>query len=448
MARRRSRQRFPEGEHQAEIHALSHDGRGVARIGEKTTFIHGALPNETVLFRYTASQRHHDEGQVTQVLNASSERVEPACPHYAICGGCALQHMESHAQILAKQTILMDNLTRIGQVEPQQILPPLTNPTPWGYRRKARLGVKYVAPKGKVLVGFRERGNHFIADLTTCPVLHPKVGEKLTTIAACIDQLSLRDKIPQIEVAMDDEQCVLVLRVLAPPTEHDQQQLLALAEACGYILYLQPAGPDSTYPLGAGIDLQYQLPNHHITLGFMPNDFTQVNTEINRQMVDRALTLLDLNTQDKVLDLFCGIGNFTLPLAQYASYVAGVEGDSGLIERAHENAKRNQRDNIDFYTANLYESLEPANWLRQSFNKALIDPPRSGAQQILHLLPQLGVERLVYISCYPGTLARDAGELVHQQGYRLVSAGVMDMFPHTAHVESIALFERVGKTLS
>lgn len=442
MSRKRRRARLPEGEYQAEIDAMGHDGRGIARIQEKATFIHGALPGETVMFRYTERRRNHDAGRVTQVLQAAPDRVQPKCQHYAVCGGCSLQHLAPHAQVLAKQAILLDNFRQIGKLEPGQVLPPLTNQEPWGYRRKARLGVKYVAKKGKVLVGFRERASSFVADIAHCPVLHPQVGEKLPAISACIDRLSIRDKVPQIEVAMDDAQCVLIFRVLEPPSAQDKARLADLAGQHGYTVYLQPAGPDSVQPLGLAADLHYQLPQHQITLGFLPQDFTQVNSEINRQMVDRAIGLLELQAQDQVLDLFCGVGNFTLALAKYAGRVAGVEGDAGLVQRARENAARNGLGNVDFYTANLYEALQPANWLQQTFNKALIDPPRSGAQQILHLLPKLGVERLVYVSCYPGTLARDAGGLVHGHGYRLVSAGVMDMFPHTAHVESIALFVR------
>ena len=443
MTRRRRRARLPEGEFEAEISSVAHDGRGVARIDDKATFIQGALAGERVMFRYTRRKRTYDEGVVCNVLQAAPERVEPRCPHYAICGGCSLQHMAPEAQLAAKQAVLMDNLSQLGKVEPSGILPPLRNDSPWGYRRKARLGVKWVPKKGKVLVGFRERGSSKVADLSECHVLHPRVGRILPQLSELIGGFSIRDRVPQIEMAMDDERCVLIFRILDPLSGTDISQLREFGRQHGIVPYLQPAGPDSVAPLDPpGVDLHYQLPSQGLDLGFLPGDFTQVNTEINRQMVDRAIDMLELSLEDRVLDLFCGVGNFTLPLARHAGQVAGVEGDAGLVQRARDNASRNRLENVDFFTANLYEELEPAVWLDRRFNKALLDPPRSGAEQVLPLLPAMGVDTLLYISCYPGTLARDAGLLVHEHGYELVSAGIMDMFPHTAHVESIALFRR------
>lgn len=443
MSRRRRRTRLPEGEFEATIGDIAHDGRGVARIDDKATFIQGALAGERVMFRYIKRKRSYDEGVATNILEAAHERVEPRCPHYAICGGCSLQHMAPDAQITAKQAVLMDNLRQLGKVEPQAVLPPLTNESPWGYRRKARLGVKWVPKKGKVLVGFRERGSSKVADLSECHVLHPRVGFVLPQLSELIEGLSIRDRVPQIEMAMDDERCVLIFRNLDPFSEGDLAQLRAFGEKHDIVPYLQPGGPDTVEPLDPpGVDLYYRLPSQDLDLGFLPGDFTQVNTEINRKMVDRAIDMLALSSSDEVLDLFCGVGNFTLPLARHAGRVTGVEGDAGLVQRARENAVRNGLENIDFFTANLYEELEPAAWLDRRFNKALLDPPRSGAEPILALLPGMGIDTLLYISCYPGTLARDAGLLVHEHGYRLVSAGVMDMFPHTGHVESIALFRR------
>lgn len=441
--RRRRRARLPEGEFEAHIDSMSHDGRGVARIEDKATFIQGALPGEDVLFRYTARKRSHDDGLVCKVLTASPQRTEPLCGHYAICGGCSLQHMQPQAQIEAKQAVLLENLQHIGNVEPGTVLPALLNDSPWGYRRKARLGVKYVAKKGKVLVGFRERGSSLVADLAHCHVLHPRVGELLPQLAEMIDSLSIRDKVPQIEMAMDDERCVLIFRVLEALSPQDVQTLLTFGHIHHVIPYLQSGGPDSVAPLASEpAKLSYRLPAEELELSFLPGDFTQVNTDINRKMVSRALAMLKPDAGDRILDLFCGVGNFTLPLARHAGMVMGVEGDAGLVQRARDNAVRNGLENVEFFTANLYEELAPANWLKQSFNKVLLDPPRSGAQQILHMLPKMGVETILYISCYPGTLARDAGELVNEHGYRLISAGVMDMFPHTAHVESIALFTK------
>ncbi|MEJ2529810.1 MAG: 23S rRNA (uracil(1939)-C(5))-methyltransferase RlmD, partial [Gammaproteobacteria bacterium] len=330
----------------------------------------------------------------------------------------------------------------IGKVEPREILQPLVAGDHWGYRRKARLGAKYVAKKGRVLVGFRERGSSFLADIQSCEVLHPKVGHNLMALSDLIASLSIRDKVPQIEVSIGDDACVLVFRILEPLTPDDSRLLERFGSEYEMEIYLQEAGPDSVHPLKPEpADLHYALPDFAIDISFLPNDFTQVNSELNRQMVARAVELLDPQKQDRVLDLFCGIGNFTLPLATRSLAVVGVEGERALVERARENAKANAIDNTDYYTANLYESLQHEPWLSERFDKALLDPPRSGAQEVLEQLPKLGIKRIVYVSCYPGTLARDAGELVNRHGYRLLAAGVMDMFPHTAHVESIALFE-------
>ena len=442
MGRRRRRARLPEGEFEARIDSMGHDGRGVARIEGKATFIHGALPGESVLFRYTKRRRSHDEGQTVAVVSASPDRVAPRCAHYGVCGGCSLQHLSPDAQIAAKQAILLENLRTIGKVQPAAVLPSIVNQSPWGYRRKARLGVKEVARKGKVLVGFRERGSSFVADLSQCHVLHPRVGELLPALGALIESLSISRRLPQIEMAMDDEQCVLILRILDPLSGQDEHLLSAFAARHDIVFYLQPGGPDSVVPLDGGVDLQYRLPAYAISLHFEPSDFTQVNSDINRKMIARALTLLDPQPDDRVLDLFCGIGNFTLPIARHCAQVAGVEADPGLVARARANAERNGLSNSLFYTADLYAELASAPWMQQRFDKALLDPPRSGALAVLALLPKLGIRRIVYVSCSPGTLARDAGELVGKHGYRLSRAGVMDMFPHTAHVESIALFER------
>ncbi len=443
MGRSRRRKKLPTEPVAATIESLSHDGRGVSHIDGKAIFIHGALPGEEVLFTYTRKQRRFDEGVVHEVLSASPDRVDPRCPHFGLCGGCSLQHMESGAQIRSKQEVLTEAFRRIGEVEPEEILPPLVTGSPWGYRRKARVGVKYVPKKGKVLVGFRERGSSFVADLGRCEVLHPKVGESITSLSEMIETLSIRDKIPQIEVAMGDKECVLVFRVLEEPSEADRTTLHAFGKANGFTIYLQPGGPDTVQPLnGDPIQLHYALPEYHLDIAFLPTDFTQVNSELNRLMVHRAVEMLDPAPEDRVLDLFCGVGNFTLPLARKAREVVGVEGDAALVARARDNAQGNGIGNVSYYTANLYESLEKEPWLIGSFDKALLDPPRSGAKEVLEHLPKLGIQRIVYVSCYPGTLARDAGELVNRHGYRLLLAGVMDMFPHTAHVESIALFER------
>lgn len=442
MGRGRRQKRLPPEPVEVTIESLSHDGKGVAHIDGKTVFIHGALAGEQVMFRYTAQRKSHDEGEVVEVLQASPDRVEPGCPHFGLCGGCSLQHLKPAAQVAAKQQALMDALHHIGKVAPDQVLEPLVNASPWGYRRKARLGAKDVPKKGRVLVGFRERGSSFLAELSECHVLHPKVGHLLIPLSELIGALSIPDKVPQVEVSMDDERLVLIFRIMEPLNGDDEQLLREFGKRHELWVYLQPGGPDTIAPLDEGVDMHYALPDFGLEMAFLPTDFTQVNTDINRQMTRRAVEMLELDAQDKVLDLFCGVGNFTLPLATRAGQVVGVEGDAGLVERARGNAVRNGVTNVDFHVANLYEDLAQRPWLKQGYNKALLDPPRSGAFEVLEQLPRLGVERLVYVSCYPGTLARDAGELVNKLGYRLLAAGVMDMFPHTAHVESIALFEK------
>ncbi len=441
MARRR-RKRLPEGDFDASIESLSAEGRGVAHVDGKTLFLHGGLPGEQVRFRYTRRQKRHDEGIVTEVIEASPDRVEPKCGHFGVCGGCGLQHMASTAQLMAKQQALLDTLMHIGKVEPERVLAPLSNATTWGYRTKARLGVKYVAKKGRVLVGFRERGGSFVADLRRCEVLDERIGGLIEPLAELIGGLSIRDRVAQIEVAAGDADSVLIFRVLDEPSEADLARLRAFAAASGQHIYLQPGGPDSIVPLDEAARLYYDLPAWDLRLDFLPTDFTQVNIAMNRRMIALALDLLALQPDDRVLDLFCGLGNFTLPLARQAREVVGVEGDAGLVQRARDNASRNDIDNARFHVANLYEPLQAEPWLNESFDKVLLDPPRSGAREILAWLGRLAPRHILYVSCYPGTLARDAGELVAKHGYRLAAAGVMDMFPHTGHVESIALFER------
>jgi len=428
---------------EARIDSLSHDGRGVARIDGKATFVHGALPGELVRLRVRKSHRNFDEADTEAVLEPSAERVEPGCERFGVCGGCSLQHLAPAAQIAAKQQALLDALHHIGQVEPAQVYPPIVGPVPWGYRRKARLGAKYVAKKGRVLVGFRERASGFVADATRCPVLHPRVSELLGPLATLIGGLDIREQVPQVEVAMGDEACILVFRTLHPASAKDLARLREFGAAHGVVPYVQEGGPDTVRPVDQpGVSLTYALPEFGVEFEFRPGDFTQVNTEVNRRMVSRAVELLAPQPDERVLDLFCGIGNFTLPLARRAAEVIGVEGEAGLVARARANARRNGIHNAHFHTADLYGALEHEPWLTGRFTAALLDPPRTGALEVLDQLPRLGVERIVYVSCFPGTLARDAAELVRRHGYRLAGAGAMDMFPHTAHVESIAVFVR------
>lgn len=441
MSKRSRKPRLPGPVDQVTIESLAHDGRGVTHVDGKAVFIEGALPGELIGFEYLATHSKFDEGRATDIHQASADRVTPRCPHFGICGGCSLQHMEAGAQIRAKQQVLLDNLQRIGGVVPEDVLPPLTGPV-WGYRNKARLGVKYVIKKGRVLVGFRERRAPYVADLVRCEVLHPSVGERINQLATLLGELEGRARIPQIEVAVSDAATALVFRHLDPLSAADQARLQGVAHELQMHVYLQPAGPDTVHAL-MPVDsiLSYNLPEQQVELRFRPNDFTQVNSVINRQMVARVLEMLALDRSDTVLDLFCGLGNFTLPMARLAGSVTGVEGEAGLVDRARDNARLNGLDNIALHVADLAADQRHAAWAGGGYNKVLLDPPRSGAAGVLDVLGNIHPQRLVYVSCHPGSLARDAGMLVSTYGYRLRAAGVMDMFPHTAHVESIALFE-------
>jgi 23S rRNA (uracil1939-C5)-methyltransferase len=427
---------------EADITDLSHDGRGVAHIDGKAVFVIGALAGERVRLRFTGKHRHYDEAVVEEVLNASPDRVTPRCPHFGVCGGCALQHLDPAAQIMAKQRVLLENLERIGKVQPQTVLAPLTD-SPWGYRRKARLSVKFVEKKGRVLVGFRESNGRYVADITRCEVLHPAVGERIQAITALIESLDAKRDIPQIEVAAGDDLVALIFRHLQPLSSNDRDALVEFGKTHELGIYLQPGGIDSVAPLWPqDAHLSFRLPAYDVELDFQPLDFIQVNAGMNRRMIDHALALLDPQPADRVLDLFCGLGNFTLPLARRAARVAGVEGEAGLVRRAGENARRNQIGNVDFFSADLAADQGSTPWAKADYDLLLLDPPRSGAAAVLEYLPKRGVRRVVYVACHPGSLARDAGILVEQHGFTLAGAGVMDMFPHTAHVESIALFER------
>ncbi len=444
MSRRR-RKKLPTELVRATIESLSHDGRGIAHIDGKVTFIARALPGEEVMFRYTSKRGKFDEGDAIEVLQASPQRIEPRCLHFGVCGGCSLQHLSPADQIAAKQERLLENLQHLGKVTPGEVLPPLTA-TPWGYRRKARLGVKYMRREQVVRVGFREKHSAFLTDAKQCDVLHEVIASRLTAFGELVNRLSVRDKIPQIEVAVGDAHTALVFRHLEPLSEEDEQQLCAFGESHQLGIFVQPKGPKTVRRLWPETDsdfrLHYELPEYNVDIQFQPTDFTQVNAELNRAMIDQTMALLDIQKEDRVLDLFCGLGNFSLPLARKAGAVVGVEGEASLVERARENAQNNGISNVAFYAADLNGDLAAEPWYGEGFNKLLLDPPRSGAPVVVEKLPQPLPQRIVYVSCDPATLARDAGILVKQHGYTLVSAGVMDMFPHTAHVESIALFEK------
>ncbi|MFN4290311.1 MAG: 23S rRNA (uracil(1939)-C(5))-methyltransferase RlmD [Permianibacter sp.] len=426
------------------IENLAHDGRGVTHLDGKTIFIDNALPGETVRFQYTARHGKFDEGLAIKIEQPSADRVEPRCPHAIVCGGCSSQHISADAQIRDKERVLFEQMAHFGNVEVEERLPPLTSEV-WGYRRKARLGVKYVEKKGGALVGFREKRSSFLAAINECHVLHPKVGTLIPVLKELISQLDCRSSLPQIEVAVGDERAALGIRHLHAPSEGDKAALLAFAQTYDIDLYLQPGGPDTVHkiwPQDGHDRLSYRLPDFGVELEFHLMDFTQVNAGINRRMVKLAIDLLDVQPHERVLDLFCGLGNFTLPLATKAREVVGVEGEAAMVKRGIENAAHNGLTNVSFFGADLAKDLPAQPWVKEGFDKILIDPPRSGALEVVRELARFKAKRVVYVSCNPATLARDAGELT-KLGYKLTKAGVMDMFPHTTHVESIAVFDLV-----
>ena len=426
----------------ADIIDLSHEAHGVARLDGKAVFVTDALPGERVMLRRVRRHRNFDEAVLESVLTPSPDRVAPACPHYGTCGGCALQHLAPAAQLAFKQSQLLENLARLGAVEPGHLLDPLTGPA-WGYRRRARLGIKHVPRKGRVLVGFRERSAPYVADLHECRVLAAPLGGLLDPLADLVGRLSIATRVPQAEAAVADNACALVLRVLEPPSDADLALLRAFEREHALRLYLQPGGPATVEPLTPGRPpLRYSLPAFGLTIEFEPTDFIQVNACLNEAMVSRAVELLAAGPGDRVLDLFCGLGNFSLPLARHAGAVVGVEGDAGLVQRARRNAARQDIENVNYVVADLMAPAIDAPWATGTYEKVLLDPPRAGAREVLPVVAASGAGRVVYISCHPGSLARDAGLLVREHGFRLIAAGVMDMFPHTTHVEAMAVFER------
>ena len=441
--KRNRRQRLPQELVEADIQNLTAECRGVAHINGKATFIDFALPGEKVKFKYSKTSSKFDEGQAVEVLEKSVDRVEPPCEHFGICGGCSLQHMDQDAQILAKQETLLNHFKHIAQAEVKTVIEPLRGPT-LGYRYKARLGVRYVQKKEKVLVGFREKATQFLANLNSCKVLHASVGERLEQLGLLIMGMEARQTIPQIEVIVSETKTTLIFRHLKTLSHSDTQALIEFARTEDIQVFLQSGGADTVVPLWPQqVDtLFYEIKNHNVRIEFQPLDFTQVNPVINNLMIDQALKFLELNDQDTVLDLFCGLGNFTLPIARYAKHIVGVEGSDVMVAKARENARLNKIENIEFHAADLSADLTAYPWLKTTYDKILLDPPRSGAMEILKYLGKLKAKRIVYVSCHPATLARDAQVLIHDYGYTLSMAGVMDMFPHTSHVESIAVFDK------
>ncbi len=459
----RQRQRL-DPDFEIAIDGLSHDGRGVGRRDGKAVFVAGALPGERVRAKQLAKNRHFDEATAFDVLEAAPDRVAPRCAHFGVCGGCVLQHLDDGKQIEAKAGVLRENMARIGHVEPREWFAPIRD-AQWGYRRKGRLSVRWVEKKGKALVGFREQDPRFVADLTECHTVIPAVGQRIPALSALVESLEGRRTIPQIEFIAGDGALgggdgladagrgsgalALVFRHLDPLSAGDLEKLVDFAKRETVAVFLQPRGIDTVAPLWPEhLDLHFDLSaddvgaDKGVRLQFRPLDFIQVNAGLNRKMIARAIDLLQLKPGERVLDLFCGLGNFTLPIARRGFDVVGVEGDAGLVARARQNAEANRLPNARFFAADLAKDLSSEPWMSDGFDKLLIDPPRAGAAEVLAQLPLKTIPRIVYVSCHPGSLARDADFLVNERGYTLLGAGVMDMFPHTAHVESIAVFER------
>ncbi len=427
-----------------DILALDHEGHGIARIDGKVTFVDGALAGERAEINIYRKHAKYNSANAVAILQPSAQRTEPRCRYFGRCGGCSMQHLEPSAQVAAKQRVLEDNLARIGKVEPGIILPALHGPS-WRYRTRARLSARWVDKKGGGLVGFREKRSSFIADMASCEVLTADVSALILPLRELIGQLSNADRIPQIEVAVGEHVTVLVFRLLEPWSDDDAAKVRAFAEQHRVQIWEQSKGPDTVRPFWPEIapELSYSLPEFGLVMPFKPTDFTQVNIGINRALVSRAMRLLAPQPGERIADLFCGLGNFTLPIARSGAEVIGIEGSVELVARARENALRNQLPNARFDVDNLFEITPEKFAALGHFDKLLIDPPRSGAIEVVKSLPDSGApQRIVYVSCDPATLARDAEVLCHVKGYRLAAAGVANMFPHTTHVESIALFER------
>ena len=426
------------------IESLDHEARGIARQDGKTIFVDGALPGETVEYASFRRKPKYELAHLVSVLSASTARVTPRCEHFGICGGCAMQHLDPSAQVAVKQRVLEDSLWHIGRVRPGQILPPIHG-EPWGYRHRARLGVRKIEKKGGMLIGFHEWRSSYIADMRSCAVLPPHVSALLLPLRELFAALSVAERLPQVELAVGTQCTALVLRILEPLNAHDKDLLRRFADRHEVVFYLQPKGPDTAYrfyPL-PGPPLSYSLPEFGLELEFKPTDFTQVNHAVNRVLVRRTLRLLDAQAGERIADLFCGLGNFTLPIACSGATVVGVEGSPALVERGRQSAAANGlADKVEFAVANLFECTPESMAALGRLDKMLIDPPREGAIEVVKSLGEDGPRRIVYVSCNPATLARDAEVLVAVKGYRFTAAGVVNMFPHTGHVESIAVFDK------
>ncbi len=426
------------------IESLDHEGRGITHVEGKAIFIEGALPGEEVTYSVYKKKPSYEMGSMLKVIRPSFMRVAPKCPQFGLCGGCSMQHLEESGQVAVKQRVLEDSLWHIGKVKAQTILPAIHGEA-WGYRQRARLSVRHVPKKGKLMVGFNEKRTSFVLDMSSCEVLPPHISALIGPLRELVAQLSIRDRLPQIELALGQDVNVLLLRILEPLSAADEVLLKAFADQHAVQFWLQTKGPDTVhpfYPLDAPA-LSYTLPEFGIVMPFKPTEFTQVNTVINRLLVRRAISLLDPRPGERIADLFCGLGNFTLPIARRGATVLGVEGSAALVARAQANAEYNALAwRAEFRMADLFQATPESLAALGHFDKMLIDPPRDGAAEVVKALAGNGPRRIVYVSCSPATLARDAATLVHEQGYALKAVGVANMFPHTAHVESIALFEK------
>lgn len=431
------------------IDSLSHDGRGVARIEGKTVFVAVALPNETVDVRYYKRHKAYDEAICDTVLVASSHREIPRCTHFSSCGGCVLQHISSEFQHSHKQSVLLEQLQHFGLVQPDFLLPPLYDESPWGYRFRARLSARFSDVKKTMYVGFREKTHaRRITEMHTCDILIPAVGEKIDALRVLLDSLEAKQHISQIEIAAGDEACALIFRHMIPLSTSDREKLLSFGLSNSFWIILQGSTIDKLEWLLPEVptELFYRLTNENLIFYFHPAHFTQVNPTMNQKLVHRALALLNPQSNETILDLFCGLGNFSLPIAKRAKSVVGVEGSQAMVKQAEYNAKKNSITNAYFHVADLNDiAFRNASWVKHGlgYDKILLDPSRAGALEIVQSMDQWNPKAIVYVSCNPATLARDAGILVQQKGYRLSKAGIADMFPHTSHVESIALFERL-----
>ena len=431
---------------EANIIDVSLDGRGVADQDGKKVFIPFAITGERVRYERLKKKKKFDEAKLVDVIKISPDRVVPRCEYFTVCGGCVAQHISAQAQIKFKQLAVLETLTRIGKVTPQRVYPPVVDRV-WGYRRRARLAVKYVAKKERALVGFREKNAPYVTDMWSCEVLHPQIASLITPLSHLISALSIRDKVPQVECSVAENAVALVFRVLESPSNNDIDQLDQFAQQHSLRVYLQTKGLDTVAPL-QGIPfsepLHFVLQPSGIKIEFSPVDFVQVHSGVNQKMVRQAMHWLQLNSENSVLDLFCGLGNFSLPIAKQVAKVVGVEGDAALVSRASDNAQLNQLTNVTFEQADLFDLEQDYAWLHSGWDVVILDPPRLGAREVIERLTEINPAKVLYVSCHPGTLARDADVLVNTLGYTLERISILNMFPHTGHVETMALFVRAS----